>query len=214
MSLQLEAIIPTSNGAFLIRDVSADTVEAQRPASEAARIPGSRGGRMFGAAGPVLLIRCAHQYGRPSLRITTGSGPAEPEWQREAVVALSAPTGRICLDAGDNDVPSLFAEVALAGGPGIYPVEIWHAGRQEMRAQAAQVQATTLYASTADTMAAWRGLDGLERYLLRIASAPQREHPARRRRLGRDVHEVAAWPQSVDRSVDGTVREAIADVVS
>ncbi|WP_433222524.1 hypothetical protein ACQP00_23700 [Dactylosporangium sp. CS-047395] len=59
--------IPTAEGLFLLWDVSADTPAAQRPAADAARIPGSRGGRLFGAAGAVLRVRCASQYSRPRL---------------------------------------------------------------------------------------------------------------------------------------------------
>ncbi|WP_433064086.1 hypothetical protein [Dactylosporangium sp. CS-033363] len=67
--------IPTAEGLFLLRDVSADTRAAQRPAADAARIPGSRGGRMIGAAGAVLRVRCASQYSRPRLILELLDGP-------------------------------------------------------------------------------------------------------------------------------------------
>jgi hypothetical protein len=80
-----EGIIDTADGVFLVRDIGA-SYEDQRAASAATRIPNSRAGRMLGAAGGVLQVRCGHQRSRPRYgwRSTTrrhtadrtGSGPS------------------------------------------------------------------------------------------------------------------------------------------
>jgi hypothetical protein len=90
----VEAVTPTANGVILLRDVSADSPHAQRQAVEAARIPGSRVGRLYGAAGAVLLIRCAYQYSRPLVRIETAAPTEQHEesaWQWETPTSLNLP---------------------------------------------------------------------------------------------------------------------------
>jgi hypothetical protein len=170
MPATVECVIPTADGVFLVRDVSADTAVAQQGAADAARIPGSRAGRGYGAAGGVLLVRCADQLSRPYLRIEildTTPADASP-WHWEPYTTLDLPTGRILVDAADNDVPSAMLDIDAGAGPGRYTVSLGHTGRAEIREAARRVREQTLYASVDDTMAAWESLEGLERYLVRF----------------------------------------------
>ncbi|TDC85534.1 hypothetical protein E1193_02555 [Micromonospora sp. KC606] len=170
MPAVVECVIRTADGLFLVRDVSADTAAAQQGAADAARIPGSRAGRGHGAAGSVLLVRCADQLSRPYLRIEIlDAEPADtPPWLWEPHATLDLPTGRILVDAADNDVPAAVLDIDAGAGPGSYAVSLGHSGRAEMREAARRVREETLYASVDDTMAAWRSLEGLERYLVRF----------------------------------------------
>jgi len=166
----IEAITPTANGVFLVRDISADSTDAQRQAADAARIPGSRGGRLYGAAGAVLLIRCAHQYSRPLVRIQTTNTEQRqlPPWQWESPVSLNVPTGHICISAADNDIPQPLTDIALEQGPGTYTVALAHLGRTDLQDAAARVEAETLFSTPDATTAAWKTLDGTEKYLIQL----------------------------------------------
>ncbi|MDW5324413.1 hypothetical protein [Plantactinospora sp. KLBMP9567] len=170
MPVTVECVIPTADGVFLVRDVSADTAVAQQGAADAARIPGSRAGRGYGAAGGVLLVRCADQLSRPRLRIEIlGAAPADqPPWRWEPHTTLDLPSGRILVDAADNAVPAVMRDIDAGAGPGSYGVRLGHTGRAEMREAARRVREETLYASVEGTMTAWGSLAGLERYLVRL----------------------------------------------
>lgn len=61
------------------------------------------------------------------------------------------------------DVP-----VALPGGSGRYAVALGHTGRPELQQEAARVSAATLSVCADDSLAAWRSLDGIEQYLIRL----------------------------------------------
>lgn len=169
----IATITPTANGVFLVRDISAESVQAQRGAADAVRIPGSRGGRLYGAAGAVLLIRCAHQYSRPLIYLTTTNEEQHhPDtWQWESPVILDVPTGHICISAGDNDIPEPLTDIALKQGPGSYTVSFAHAGRTDLQDAAARVEGETLFSTSDATRAAWRALDGMEKYLIHLTPA-------------------------------------------
>jgi len=97
MSVHAEAIIDTAAGTLLVRDALADTSADQRAAARASGISGRRGGRMLGAAGTVLQVRCAHQFSRTSVRIEVLTAPAPPgdgPWQWEEPLPLGQPSSR------------------------------------------------------------------------------------------------------------------------
>lgn len=171
MPTAVESIIPTGEGVFLIRDVSATSPESQRAAWDAVRIPGSRGGRLLGAAGAVLLVRCAHQFSRPLLRIEPLDAEpvdTEPPWQWQPAAVLTLPTGRVNVDSYEEGVPDSMLDVPVGPGPGDYGIQLGHTGRTEMQTRAAEVERDTQTADTETSIAAWRTLDGVEQYLLRI----------------------------------------------
>jgi hypothetical protein len=68
----------------------------------------------------------------------------------------------------DPGIPLDVPVVELPGGPGRYAVAVGHTGRAEMRREAARVSGATLVASADGSLAAWRSLDGIERYLIRL----------------------------------------------
>ncbi|MET7420900.1 hypothetical protein [Dactylosporangium sp. NPDC005555] len=167
----VESIIPTGEGVFLIRDVSANTPESHKPAWNAARNPGSRGGRLLGVAGPAMLIRCAHQFSRPLLRIEpldAEPGDAEPPWQWEPPAVLTLPTGRVKVDIYEEGIPDIMLDIPVGPGPGAYGIRLGHTGRTDMQTRAAEVERDTQTADTATSIAAWRTLDGIEQYILRV----------------------------------------------
>lgn len=167
----VESIIPTDEGVFLVHDVSATTPESHRPAWIAARNPGSRGGRLLGVAGPALLVRCAHQFSRPLLRIEpidAEPGDTVPPWQWEPSAVLTLPTGRIQVDIYDEGIPDRMHDIPVGSGPGDYGIRLGHTGRTDMQMRAAQVERDTQAADTQTSIAAWRTLDGVEQYILRI----------------------------------------------
>ena len=169
MPTVVDAVIPTDNGLFLVRDVSATCREARLAASQAARIPNSRRGRLCAAAGGIMLIRGAHQMTRPRVRIEVlDTAPSdEPPWHWETRTTMESATGRLVVEA-DPSFPLDVPEVELPGGPGRYTVAFGHTGRAEMQREAARVSGATLSASADDSLAAWRSLDGIERYLIRF----------------------------------------------
>jgi hypothetical protein len=174
MPTSAESVIPTDDGVFLLRDVSADTMEAMGAAFDAVRIPGRRGGHMFGAAGAVLLVRCAHQYSRPWIRVEVLDAPPadEPPWHWETRTTLAFPTGHIRIDTGTYKTPADLVDIDTGAGPGTYGLALGHTGRTEMQDAAQRVDEQTLHASADDTHAAWRELDGIERYLIRLWPDP------------------------------------------
>lgn len=169
MSSSVEAVIDTEDGICLVRDAVADTVPDQRAAALVSRISGSRGGRMLGAAGTVIQIRCAHQFSRPAVRIEVLDerpvGQHDGPWQWEPPTELTVTSGHIAVDTGDQ--LALPLEIAA----GAYGVLVGHTGREEMRAAAGRVSAETLHAGADETHAAWISLAGTERYLLQLWSA-------------------------------------------
>ncbi|MEV4513441.1 hypothetical protein AB0K00_31275, partial [Dactylosporangium sp. NPDC049525] len=167
----VESIVPTDEGVFLIRDVSADTPESQQPAWIAARNPGSRGGRLLGVAGPAMLVRCATQYGRPLLRIEpldAEPDTTEPPWQWEPHAVLTLPTGRLQVDVVEGRVPDIMLDIPVGPGPGDYGIRLGHTGRTDMQTRATEVERDTQTADTETSIAAWRTLDGVEQYVLCI----------------------------------------------
>ncbi|GAA0713286.1 hypothetical protein Drose_15795 [Dactylosporangium roseum] len=170
MTVSLEFVIPTSEGIFMIRDISADT-SAQLPAWRASRIPGHRGGRLYGAAGAVLLVHCAHQRSMPLLRLElldTEPGPGEAPWHWEVRSSLQLPTGRIRVDSGDNILPEDLLDIDAGSGPGAYGITFGHTGRTDMLAGALRVSQQTQHADVDTAIAGWRDLDGIEKYLVRL----------------------------------------------
>ncbi|WP_433605694.1 hypothetical protein ACQP2P_28025 [Dactylosporangium sp. CA-139114] len=168
--------IPTGEGVFLIRDVAADTPEAQRPAARAMRIPGHRGGKMVAAVGAVLRVRCAHQYSSPhlTLQILDREPADEPGWEWATITTLDLPTGRIQVDCGEEPAPPPLLDIDAGAGPGRCAVTLGHQGRADMLARALQVGTETMYADADTTRAAWQEAGRLERYLVRIW--PQERH--------------------------------------
>ncbi|WP_436536007.1 hypothetical protein [Actinoplanes sp. HUAS TT8] len=164
MSGSAETVISTDEGIFLIRDALADTLADQRAAALATRIPGHRGGRMLGAAGTVLQVRCAHQFSRPSVRIELVGARPQPSggpWQWEQPVGLTVLSGRIAVDTGDELV------LPLTIVPGRYSVLVGHTGREQLLEAATRVAAQTLHAGPDETHQAWSSLSGIEKYVIR-----------------------------------------------
>ncbi|MEV0329934.1 hypothetical protein AB0H63_26285 [Micromonospora echinospora] len=169
MPTVVDAVIPTDNGLFLVRDVSAVSREAQVAVFQAVRIPNSRRGRLSAAAAGILLVRGAHQMTRPRLRIEVlDTAPAEePPWHWEPQTTVELATGRLVVEA-DPSFPLDVPVVELPGGPGRYAVALGHTGRAEMQRGAARVGAETLSVPADDSAAAWQRLAGLEQYLIRF----------------------------------------------
>lgn len=121
MTTTLETLLPTSNGLFLLWDVAADTSEDQRPAFRALRIPGSRAAHHFKAVGPVLIVRCGHQYAKPHVRIEvlTAAPTDDPPWRWEERMQLASPSGAVVLD-GDLETQPEPIRIELTAGPGTY----------------------------------------------------------------------------------------------
>ncbi|MFV2104936.1 hypothetical protein [Micromonospora sp. LOL_024] len=154
MSTAAEAIVATGNGLVVVRDVGVDTRADERAAFQAARIPGSRGGKMIAAAGTVLHIRCGHQLTRPWVRLAMH--------ENEGPFRLTVISGRIGVDTDEGIV----CEMSVT--PGTYRVMVEHQGREEVQTAAREVETRTLYADAATTHAAWRRLDGIERFRVHL----------------------------------------------
>ncbi|MFI1997054.1 hypothetical protein [Actinoplanes sp. NPDC020271] len=165
MSAYGETIVDTAEGTFLIRDALADTDADQAAAARAARIPGRRGGRMLGAAGTVIQVRCAHQYSCPQIRIEVldAATPAdEGAWQWAEPLELTVVSGRIGVEGDAN-----FA-LELNASPGRYVAMVGHQGRREMEEAAVHVETATIQTGGEETYAAWQRLRGTEKYLVRL----------------------------------------------
>ncbi|MCI4066108.1 hypothetical protein MRQ36_27595 [Micromonospora sp. R77] len=177
MPTMLETVLPTDNGLFLLRDVAANTADDQRAAFQASRIPGSRAGRRVAAAGPVLLVRCAHQYTRPHVRVDVLGGTPDDDgpWQWEERMRLVLPTGVVTLDADPTMMLDL-PHIDLGAGPGSYGLSVGHVGRAEAQEAAREVAERTITASLEETRTAWQSLDAIERYLIRLW--PLERHPS------------------------------------
>ncbi|MFI7209935.1 hypothetical protein [Micromonospora maritima] len=149
--------------------MAADRPQDQRAAFQASRIPGSRAGRRVAAAGPVLVVRCAHQYTRPRIRVeaVAGARDDDPQWHWEERMRLVLPTGVVLVDTDPTQVLDM-PPVHLAGGPGVHGLAVGHVGRAEVQEAARRVAEETMTAPVARTIAAWRSLDGVERYLIRL----------------------------------------------
>ncbi|MFV2112922.1 hypothetical protein ACFHW0_11375 [Micromonospora sp. LOL_025] len=169
MPTVVDAVIPTDNGLFLVRDVDATSRAARLAAFQASRIPNSRRGRLCAAASGILLVRGAHQMTCPRIRIEVlDVAPAdEPPWHWEPRTTLELATGRLVVEA-DPSFPLDVPEVHLPDGPGRYAVALGDTGRAKMQQEAARVGGATLSASSDDSFAAWRSLDGTEQYLIRL----------------------------------------------
>jgi hypothetical protein len=170
VSVHAEAIIDTADGTFLIRDALADTSADQRAAARASEVSGRRGGRMLGAAGSVLQVRCAHQFSSPSVRIEVLTDPAPPgagPWHWEKPSELSVLSGRIGAE-GD-----LRLTLELEAAPGRYVVLVGHQGRRQMQEAAFRAE-EAIQAGEEETSAAWQRLQGIEKYLVRLWPAPAR----------------------------------------
>jgi hypothetical protein len=154
---------------FLLRDVSADSFAARRAVSDAARIPGRRGGRLCGAAAGILLVRGVHQLTRPRVRVEIHDTPPvdEPPWHWEPPTALDLATGRLMVE-GDPDSQFVVSAVDLTAGAGRYGVALGHTGRDELLRASLRVSAANQSASSDDALANWDSLDGIERYLIRL----------------------------------------------
>jgi hypothetical protein len=162
-----EGIIDTADGVFLVRDIGA-SYEDQRAASAATRIPNSRAGRMLGAAGGVLQVRCGHQRSRPRVRmeIDDSSPHRGPDWQWAEPLTLTLPSGTVVVDDGlSGQGPRL--EVPA----GAYTVLVGHRGRAEMQEAAVLVSMETVGTAIDDTMARWATLAGIEQYLILLTSS-------------------------------------------
>lgn len=136
MSRAVEGVLSSGGGVLVLRDVDASTMAAQRGAWDAVRIPGRRGGRLYAAAGAVLLIRCADQNSFPWVRIETlDAAPAcEAPWCWEEPVTLELTSGRLLLDTGAQLPPPAFLDIDAGAGAGAYTVVFGHVGRDEVRA--------------------------------------------------------------------------------
>ncbi|MEU8258677.1 hypothetical protein AB0C06_30935 [Micromonospora inaquosa] len=169
MPAVVDAVIPSDNGLFLVRDVNAESFEARLAAFQASRIPGTRRGRLCAAAGGILLVRGAHQMSRPRVRIEVlDTIPAEePPWHWEARATMEIATRQLVVEA-DPSFPLDVPAVDLPGGPGRYGVVLGHTGRPEVQQEAARVSAANLSVSSDDALANWRSLDGIEQYLIRL----------------------------------------------
>lgn len=154
MGTAAEAVVATYEGVILVRDVGVDTHADERAASEAARIPGSRGGRMIVAVGTVLRVRCGDQLTRPWVRLAVR--------ENEGPLRLTMISGRIGVDTDEGIV----CEMSVT--PGTYRVMVEHQGREEVQTAAREVETRTLYADAATTHAAWRRLDGIERFRVHL----------------------------------------------
>jgi hypothetical protein len=165
MNAYAETIVDTAEGVFLIRDALADTYADQGAAARASRIPGHRGGRMLGAAGTVIQIRCGHQYSCPWVRVEVSdvAVPAgEEPWQWEEPSGLTVVSGRIGVE-GDMRIAE-----ELDAAPGQYVVMIGHQGRQEMQEAAVRVEENLYALGGEETYVAWQRLRGTEKYLIRL----------------------------------------------
>ncbi|MEV4709630.1 hypothetical protein [Actinoplanes sp. NPDC049316] len=165
MSGNAEAIIDTEDGTFLVRDALADTYADQGAAARASRIPGSRGGRMLGASGTVLQVRCAHQYSSPWVRVEVLDGAVEAgeePWEWAEPSGLTVVSGRIGVDGQASVV------LELDAAPGRYVALVGHQGRGEMREAAVRVEEGQAAVGGEATYAAWQRLRGTEKYLVRL----------------------------------------------
>lgn len=169
MPTVVDAVIPTDNKLFLVRDVSADSREARLAAFQAARIPGTRRGRLCAAAGGILVVRSAHQMTRPRIRIEVLDATPVDElpWHWEERTTMELATGRLVVEA-DPSFPLDVPVVDLPGGPGRYAVALGHTGRTEVQQEAIRVSAANRSVSSDASLAGWRSLDGIEQYLIRL----------------------------------------------
>jgi hypothetical protein len=160
VSTAVESVLSSGGGVLLLRDVDASTIAAQRGAWDAVRVPGRRGGRLYAAAGAVLLIRCADQNSFPWVRVEVlDTAPAaEAPWRWEEPVTLDLTSGRLRLDTGAQLPPPGFLDIDAGAGPGAYAAVFGHTGRDEIRAAAPRITAQD----------SWDRLGATERYLIRL----------------------------------------------
>ncbi|MEO3780189.1 hypothetical protein ABGB16_25890 [Micromonospora sp. B11E3] len=80
---------------------------------------------------------------------------------------FTSPTNVVVLDADLVTLPDP-PRIELGAGPGGYGLAVGHVGRTEVQDAARRVSDETSRASAEETRAAWRSLDGIERYLIRL----------------------------------------------
>ncbi|MEV0392933.1 hypothetical protein [Polymorphospora rubra] len=169
-----ESTISTSDGLFFLQDTDYEAMtNAQLAAFADAREPGRGrgGGRLLGTAGGTLLVRSVDQSSRPTVRVEiwdTTPDVFESPWQWQDARTLTLTTGHFWVSDGDGEAPEPLRNLDAGAGAGTYSIRLAHDGREAAREAIARVRRRTIHATTAESDAAWHGIIGIERYLIRI----------------------------------------------
>ncbi|WP_416901301.1 hypothetical protein [Micromonospora echinospora] len=101
------------------------------------------------------------------VEVLTSQPADEAPWHWEDHMRLTSPSGVLVLDSDLVKLPDP-PRIELGTRPGVYGLAVGHVGRTEVQDAARRVSEETSHASAEETRAAWRSLDGIERYLIRL----------------------------------------------